>query len=101
MILTTGQRKALLFLRDDDEYGDMVYEKGIGWWFGTRKTSGRLALGLIQLCLVSADQYTSLNDGYQRWEINECGIRALDNQPPYRLSDGEYSDSLYNRGARK
>lgn len=95
MILTTGQRKALLFLRDDDEYGDMVYEKGIGWWLGTQKTNGKLALGLIRLCLVSMEQGANLDDEYQRWEINGCGIRALNNQPPYRLADGQYSNNFH------
>lgn len=85
--LTRQQRKALEFLRDDKEYGDMVYEPGAGWWLGINKTNGKLALGLIRLCLVSKEQYNN-SDRYECWIINESGKRALDGKPPYRKSDG-------------
>jgi len=91
--LTKQQRKALEFLRDDEEYGDMVYEPGNGWWLGICKTNGKLAFSLIRLCLVTRGQYSN-NDQYERWEINESGIRALRGKPPYRMGDGTYIDNL-------
>lgn len=94
MKLTNGQRRALEFLRDDEEYGDMVHELGNGWWLGTHRTNGKLALGLIRLIFVTREQFSN-NDKYERWEINETGLRALDGKPPYRKADGTHVDNLH------
>ena len=95
MKLTKRQREALIFLRDDDEYGDLVYEKGSGWRLGVEQTNGKLALGLIRLCLISEQEFS---DDYRCWRINESGLRALEGKAPYRLSSGKYVDvlSVYN-----
>lgn len=94
MKLTSGQRKALEFLRDDEEYGDMVYEPGNGWWLGTHKTNGKLAFGLIRLVLVTREQFSN-SDKYERWEINETGRKALDGKPPYTKANGTHVDNLH------
>lgn len=92
MKLTKEQRAALEFLRDDEEYGDLVYEPGRGWWLGTRQTNGRLAFGLMRLCLISRESVDS--ESYQRWVINESGHRALDGKRPYRMADGTHVDCI-------
>lgn len=100
MKLTSGQRKALEFLRDDEEYGDMVYESKNGWWLGTHRTNGKLSLSLIRLCLVTIDEMSSNTTGvgskskYERWEINETGLRVLDGKPPYTKANGTHVDDL-------
>lgn len=96
MKLTDRQRKALEFLRDDEEYGDMVYEPGAGWWLGICKTNGKLALNLIRLCLISREQY-SYSNRYERWTINEAGRRVLNGQLAYRKSDGTYTDKMFDK----
>jgi hypothetical protein len=97
MKLTYGQRKALKFLRDDEEYGDMVHEPGSGWWLGTHKINGKLALSLIRLCLVTREQWSN-SSKYERWGINGTGLRALDGKPPYTKADGTYVDNLHEVG---
>ncbi len=94
MKLTNGQRKALEFLRDDEEYGDMVYEPGNGWWLGIHRTGGKLALSLIRLCLVTKEQWNN-SSKCERWEINESGRRALDGKPPYCKGNGTHMDNLH------
>ncbi len=76
-----------MFLRDDKEYGDLVYEKGSGWWLGAKRTNGKLALNLIRLCLVSKQDYSD-----DRYCINQSGLRALEGKKPYRQSNGTYVD---------
>lgn len=91
MELTIRQREVLAFLRDDKEYGDLVYESGAGWWLGDQRTNGKLAFGLIRLCLISRDDDS---DSFQRWGINESGRRALDGKPAYPKGDGTHTDDL-------
>ncbi len=91
--LTSQQQKALKFLRDDKEYGDLVYEQGAGWWLGTNKTNGKLAMNLIRLCLVTKVDASSVTK-YERWEINDSGRRILEGKLPYRKNDGTYTDDL-------
>lgn len=90
--LTKRQISVLEFLRDNNE-SDMVYDKGAGWWIGNERTNGKLALGLIRLCLVVQSQGNNMGE-FSRWGINESGRRALRNQPPYCLSDGTYVSNL-------
>lgn len=91
--LTRQQRKALEFLRDDKEYGDLVYEPRFGWWLGDKRTNGKLALGLIRLCLITKEQMSNA-DKYERWEINQSGTRALEGKAPYCKANGTYTDNV-------
>lgn len=97
--LTDRQRWALEFLRDDEEYGDLVYEPRAGWWLGADRTNGKLAFGLIRLCLITKEPGTSDNI-CERWGINESGRRALDGKPPYRNGSGVYTDKICQIGEK-
>ena len=60
---------------------------------GNKQTNGKLALGLIRLCLITKDQFNN-SDKYESWTINESGIRALESNAPYRKANGTYTHSI-------
>lgn len=90
MKLTRGQRRVLEAIRYDPD-ADLAYSKGGGWWYGDEQTNGKLALSLIRLMLVKDE---SESEDFQRYTINSSGIRALEGEPPYCDSLGDYHDSI-------
>ncbi len=58
------------------EDGELVYEKGAGWWIGTEKVHGkwpRMAISLVLVTLSSgpAGEYP------ERWVLNEDGTGLI------------------------
>lgn len=62
---------------DGERDVDLIYERGAGWWVGNRRTSGRVALGLLRLCLVHEDQNAGPGSAVERYFISEDGRQIL------------------------
>jgi hypothetical protein len=76
--LTRGTHAVLKRMRDDpDADGEIVWEKGAGWWVGNHRTSASVGKGLLQLCLLHDEGGNSEN--FKRYTLNSDGRNIIDN----------------------
>ena len=70
---TPGER-AMLEALAKDEYTELEYSKGGGWWIGNKQVSGRVAWSLVRMTLVHR---VSGNGPIERYRINTMGLARL------------------------
>lgn len=58
------------------EDGELVCEKGAGWWCGIHEVNGRDAMEILRWICIKRDG-GNLGDGYQIYTINETGRKVL------------------------
>lgn len=66
--------RVLREMRDQDE--ELVYEPKAGWWVGLRRTSGKVALQLLRLCLLRKEDYQG--GVFERYSLNEEALKILE-----------------------
>lgn len=73
--ITKRQLEILTVMRDraDDEFGELVYERGRGY-VGFTTVAARTVFALLRLCAISACQ---CGTGIERYRINETGRHLL------------------------
>lgn len=74
-ILTRRQIEVLKIMveNEDNENGEIVYEKGVGY-IGLEKISSRTLFALLRCCCISQDSY---NSGCEHYYINSTGKEWL------------------------
>lgn len=76
--LTVGMLNMLQMLLESED-GEVVYEKGGGWWIDLEQVSGRVVKSLLELCLVSERSYS---ETVRRYVLNSEG-RQIFEDPHY------------------
>ncbi len=67
--LTKGMWRVLYRMKNDEEAdGELVYEKGGGYWVGLHRTTGALVNNLLRLCLLREDSHG--DEGFQVYTLN-------------------------------
>lgn len=102
--LTPGMARVLREMVEATESGDeeLVYSLHGGWWIGLRRTNGKVALGLLSLCLINEAQ-DSVPD-FQRYTINEDGRKILESDTYVprilRTKQGRVAYTMFKAGRR-
>ncbi len=78
MKLTKCQKDILekMIINRDNEDGELVYEKR-QCYLGCDRVDSRILYGLLRVCAISLDQYSDINNGMERYTINDTGIQLL------------------------
>lgn len=87
------------------ESGDeeLVYSLNGGWWIGLRRTTGRVAMDLLSLCLINEAQDSQPD--FQRYTINEDGRKILESDTYVprilRTKKGRMAYTVFKVGRRR
>lgn len=71
--LSKRQREVLQIMNDG---GDLVCEKGNGWYIDDDRINGKLPMTLLRHFAISEGQFS--NDKIQHYNINETGRHSLE-----------------------
>lgn len=72
---------------------DLVYEEGAGWWCGCDRVSGRTALALLRLLLVT--ELSEKGALLQRFGISSTGRLLLSGETKiYRTAEGRMVETV-------
>ncbi len=86
--VTTAERNLLIRIRDSED-GELVYEKGAGWWVGYDRVSAQVVHGLLNKVLIRDTDNTA--GVLEIYELNEEGEQAAVD-PSYVPSIGKLLD---------
>ncbi len=60
----------------DEERGELVWEKGAGWWLGNHRVSSTACKRLLQACALRGASFNHIGK-YEVYTINETGRKIL------------------------
>jgi len=66
---------ALMAANRDDEDGELVYERGVGY-VGLERVGGRTLFALLRMAAISLAEDSEVG-GFERYHINETGLELL------------------------